>query len=112
MCSRKDANYYFKEETIMTDINHLPKGADLPENRMTREEWKHYFECREKYDVKYSEMKIQDLFHQMDDAYEQGDFEAFDKIAGMIRYLPKVAVGIKRTKGLKALQFASLSDAK
>lgn len=96
----------------MTDINHLPKGYDLPENRMTREEWKHYFECREKYDVKYSEKEIQDMFHQMDDAYEQGDFEAFDKIAGIIPYLPKFALGIKKTKGLKALQFANLSDAK
>ena len=46
----------------MTDINHLPNGYELPENRMTREEWKHYFECREKYDVKYSDDEVRILF--------------------------------------------------
>ena len=96
----------------MTDINHLPKGYDLPENRMTREEWKHYFECREKYDVKYSEKEIQDIFHQMDDAYDQGDFDTFDKMAGMIPYLPKFALHIKQTEGLKELIYANLSEAK
>lgn len=65
----------------MTDINHLPKGYDLPENRMTREEWKHYFECREKYDVKYSDDEVRIFLRQMDESAHRNDTETFFKLA-------------------------------
>lgn len=31
----------------MSDLKHLPKGSQLPENRITKDQWKYYFECRE-----------------------------------------------------------------
>ena len=96
----------------MTDINHLPNGYDLPENRMTREEWKHYFECREKYDVKYSKNDVKKLFQQMDEFFDKGDYDTFDKITRMIPLDPEFAIGIKRTDGLKILVHANLSWAK
>lgn len=65
----------------MTDINHLPNGYELPENRMTREEWKHYFECREKYDVKYSDDEVRIFLRQMDESAHRNDTETFFKLA-------------------------------
>ncbi|SFK18660.1 hypothetical protein [Succinivibrio dextrinosolvens] len=38
----------------MTDMDHKPNGWNLPINQMTDEEWKDYFECRKKYDIKLS----------------------------------------------------------
>ena len=38
----------------MTDMERKPNGWNLPINQMTDEEWKDYFECRKKYDIKLS----------------------------------------------------------
>ena len=35
-------------------MEHKPNGWNLPINQMTEEEWKDYFECRKKYDIKLS----------------------------------------------------------
>lgn len=94
----------------MTDINHLPKGYDLPENRMTREEWKHYFECRKKYDVKYSDDEVRKLLRQMDETVD--DLEKFAEISKMIPLDPDFALDIKNVQGLKVLIHTNLSKAK
>lgn len=96
----------------MTDINHLPKGADLPENRMTREEWKHYFECREKYDVDYSIEEIKDIETEMCSEYKKGHFNKILELSGKIPYLPNFALQIKKTQGLRTLTYENLSWAK
>ena len=96
----------------MTDINHLPNGYELPENRMTREEWKHYFECREKYDVKYSDDEVRIFLRQMDESAHRNDTETFFKLDKKIPLDPIYALDLKHTQGLIALKCANLSDAK
>lgn len=96
----------------MTDLNHLPNGYDLPGNRMSKEEWKHYFKCRKKYDVEYSEDEVIELMHRMDEVFDRGDHETFAKLSAMVPYNPDFALDIKRTEGLKALMYANLSDAR
>lgn len=96
----------------MTDINNLPKGADLPENKMTTAEWEHYFACREKYDVKYSMEDIKDIETEMYSEYKKGNFNKFLELSGKIPYLPNFALQIKKTQGLRALKKENLSWAK
>ena len=96
----------------MTDINHLPKGYDLPENRMTREEWKHYFECREKYDVKYSPEEIKKLRNDLDNAFNKNDFDEYFSILQKLPFVPGYALSLKRTDGLKSVWEFNLSKAK
>lgn len=45
----------------MTDIEHKPNGWNLPINQMTEEEWKDYFECRKKYDIRLSDEEIKKI---------------------------------------------------
>jgi len=42
-------------EVTMTDMQHKPNGWNLPINQMTEEEWKDYFECLKKYDIRLSD---------------------------------------------------------
>lgn len=96
----------------MTDINHLPNGYELPENRMTREEWKHYFECREKYDVKYTKVEIKKFFDKIKIACNNDNLKDICDLAKKVPYLPELALQIKKTQGLPALIYANLSKAK
>ena len=59
----------------MSDLKHLPKGSQLPENRMTREEWKYYFECREKFDIEMSFDEISYWQDQIEEEFKQGHYE-------------------------------------
>ena len=51
----------------MTDMEHKPNGWNLPINQMTEEEWKDYFECRKKYDIKLSDKERKAI---SDEAYK------------------------------------------
>lgn len=96
----------------MSDLKHLPKGSQLPENRMTKDQWKYYFECREKFDIEMSLDEISFWQDQMEQEFKHGNYEKAKAILKKIPYCPDFALGIKRTQGLGALITCNLSWAK
>ena len=94
----------------MTDMDHKPNGWNLPINQMTDEEWKDYFECRKKYDIKLSE---QEIANNTNEAVKFiNDMEEFKKIAIKNPLLPGMAIVSKAFYGLKSIKNYNLSLAK
>lgn len=54
----------------MSDLKHLPNGSELPENRMTKAQWKYYFECRDKFDIEMSLDEISFWQEQMEQEFK------------------------------------------
>ncbi|SFS32832.1 hypothetical protein SAMN02910357_00163 [Succinivibrio dextrinosolvens] len=94
----------------MTDMEHKPNGWNLLTNQMTEEQWKDYFECRKKYDIKLSDEEIKDILTKTLEFID--DQDKYVEISKKVPLLPGSAIVFKAFHGLKAMKDYNLSLAK
>ncbi|WP_202109168.1 hypothetical protein [Succinivibrio dextrinosolvens] len=94
----------------MTDMQHKPNGWNLPINQMTEEEWKDYFDCRKKYDIKLSDEEINKITKEACNYLK--DKEKYLKLTKKLPLFPGLAISAKAWHGLKAIKNYNLSIAK
>ena len=95
----------------MTDMEHKPNGWNLPINQMTEEEWKDYFECRKKYDIKLSDEEIKKIIKNAM-SFIDTDHDKYMEESLKIPVPPNLAISYKAFNGLKAMKKFNLSLAK
>ena len=55
----------------MSDLKHLPKGYQLPENNFSKEEWKEYFQYRKERDIEMSLDEIEFWLELMEQEFKR-----------------------------------------
>lgn len=96
----------------MSDLKHLPKGYQLPENNFSKEEWREYFQYRKERDIEMSRDEIEFWLELMEQEFKKGNLKRAKEILHKIPYNPDFALGIKKTQGLGTLATCNLSLAK
>lgn len=95
----------------MTDMEHKPNGWNLPINQMTEEEWKDYFECRKKYDIKLSVDEEKTQYEKIM-SFLHVNGKNFIEESKKMPVLPNMAISYKCFHGLKAMKDFNLYWAK
>ena len=93
----------------MSDLKHLPKGYQLPENNFSKEEWREYVQYRKERDIEMSLAEIEFWFELMEQEFKKGNLKRAKEIFHKISYNPDFALGIKKTQGLGTLATCNLS---
>lgn len=55
----------------MSDLKHLPKGYQLPENNFSKEEWREYFQYRKERDIEMSLDEIEFWLELMEQEFKR-----------------------------------------
>lgn len=87
----------------MSDLKHLPKGYQLPENNFSKEEWREYVLYRKERDIEMSLDEIDFWLELMEQEFKRGKLKRAKEILHKIPYPPDFALGIKKTQGLGTL---------
>ena len=96
----------------MSDLKHLPKGYQLPENNFSKEEWREYVQYRKERDIEMSLDEIEFWLELMEQEFKKGKLKRAKEILHKIPYTPDFAFGIKKTQGLGSLATGNVSLAK
>ncbi len=56
----------------MSDLKHLPKGYQLPENNFSKEEWREYVQYRKERDIEMSLDEIEFWLELMEQEFKRG----------------------------------------
>ena len=94
----------------MTDMEHKPNGWNLLTNQMTEEEWKDYFECRKKYDIRLSDEEIKKISREACNFLKNK--EKYLELTKKLPLFPGLAISAKAWHGLKEIKDYNLSWAK
>lgn len=96
----------------MSDLKHLPKGYQLPENNFSKEEWREYVQYRKERDIEMSLDEIEFWLELMEQEFKKGKLKRAKEILHKIPYTQDFAFGIKKTQELGTLATCNLSLAK
>lgn len=59
----------------MSDLKHLPKGYQLPENNFSKEEWREYVQNRKERDIEMSLDEIEFWLEHMEQEFKRGNLK-------------------------------------
>lgn len=96
----------------MSDLKHLSKAYQLPENNFSKEEWREYFQYRKERDIEMPLDEIEFWLELMEQEFKKGNLKKAKEILHKIPYNSDFALGIKKTQGLGTLATCNLSLAK
>lgn len=88
----------------------LYEGSLCP--KMTEEDWKRYFECRDKYDKPMTEEEKDKIMDEVEALTLKGDCAAAADLMMKVPMSPSLAYQLKCCGGLDALQEFNLYEAK
>ena len=82
----------------MSDLKHLPKGYQLPENNFSKEEWREYVQYRKERDIEMSLDEIEFWLELMEQEFKKGKLKRAKEILHKKPYTTDFALCIKKTQ--------------